>query len=163
MNSNASVSTADQGRALWLSTIATVCFAAWTIFSIIGVQIKEDLGLTETQFGLLVGTPILTGSLVRIALGIWTDQYGGRRVFSVVMLAGSDLHLPAVLCANVSADARRRPRRRHRRWIIRGGHRIRVALVSSREQGTALGIFGAGNVGAAVTKFLAPLVLVAYG
>ncbi|HWK13647.1 MAG TPA: MFS transporter, partial [Rhizobiaceae bacterium] len=54
-------------RALSVSTIAfTVCFAVWTIFSIIGVKIKADLGLTETQFGLLVGMPILTGSLVRV-------------------------------------------------------------------------------------------------
>ena len=44
-----------------MSTIAfTTCFAVWTIFSILGVQIKNDLGLTETQFGLLIGTPILT-------------------------------------------------------------------------------------------------------
>jgi nitrate/nitrite transporter NarK len=61
---------------LWLSTIAfTVCFAVWTIFSIIGVQIKNDLGLNDTQFGLLVGTPILAGAVVRVLLGIWTDQY----------------------------------------------------------------------------------------
>src|SRR5918994_462940 len=61
-------------RALFMSTIAfTVCFAVWTIFSIIGVRIKEELGLSETQFGLLVGTPILTGSLTRIVLGIWSD------------------------------------------------------------------------------------------
>ena len=58
---------AGQSRALWMSTIAfTVCFAVWTIFAIIGVQIKKDLGLNETQFGLLVGTPILSGSLIRI-------------------------------------------------------------------------------------------------
>ncbi|MBO0759518.1 MAG: hypothetical protein J2P54_27070, partial [Bradyrhizobiaceae bacterium] len=70
-----------QSRALWLSTIAfTICFAVWTIFSIIGVQIKTNLGLNATEFGLLVGTPILSGSLIRLALGIWTDQYGGRRV-----------------------------------------------------------------------------------
>ena len=50
-----------QSRALWLSTIAfTACFAVWTIFSIIGVQIQQDLGLTDTQFGLLVGTPTST-------------------------------------------------------------------------------------------------------
>jgi MFS transporter, NNP family, nitrate/nitrite transporter len=68
---------------IWLSTIAfTVCFAVWTIFAIIGVQIKADLGLNETEFGLLVGTPILTGSLMRIFLGIWTDQYGGRVVYT---------------------------------------------------------------------------------
>ncbi|MEQ9121377.1 MAG: MFS transporter, partial [Alphaproteobacteria bacterium] len=51
-------------QALGLSTVAfTACFAVWTIFSIIGVQIKQELGLSETAFGLLVGTPILTGSL----------------------------------------------------------------------------------------------------
>ena len=74
---------AGQSRALWMSTIAfTVCFAVWTIFAIIGIQIKRDLNLNETQFGLLVGTPILSGSLIRIALGVWTDQYGGRIVYT---------------------------------------------------------------------------------
>src|SRR5262245_6947141 len=80
----------DQARALWLSTIAcTVCFAVWTIFAIIGIQIKTELGLTDTQFGLLVGTPILTGSLIRLMLGIWTDQYGGRIVYPAVMLSAA--------------------------------------------------------------------------
>ena len=80
----------DQSRALWMSTIAfTVCFAVWTIFSIIGVRIKDELGLSETQFGLLVGTPILTGSLVRIVLGIWTDRFGGRLVYTATMLAAA--------------------------------------------------------------------------
>ncbi len=81
---------AGQSSALWMSTIAfTVCFAVWTIFSIIGIQIKDDLGLNDTQFGLLVGTPILSGSLIRLMLGIWTDQYGGRRVYTLVMLSAA--------------------------------------------------------------------------
>ena len=67
----------------------TACFAVWTIFSIIGVQIKQDLGLSEAQFGLLAGTPILTGSLVRVLLGVWTDQYGGRLVNLMVMLSAA--------------------------------------------------------------------------
>ena len=80
----------EQSRALWMSTIAfTVCFAVWTIFAIIGIRIKEELGLNETQFGLLVGTPILTGSLIRFALGIWTDQYGGRLVYTATMLSAA--------------------------------------------------------------------------
>ncbi len=89
--SNPSVAaTSDQRTALAMSTVAfTVCFAVWTIFSIIGIRIREDLGLTETQFGLLVGTPILTGSLIRVALGIWTDLYGGRIVFTLTMLAAA--------------------------------------------------------------------------
>src|SRR3712207_9447672 len=90
MDHTSSVPAGQQGRALWMSTIAfTVCFAVWTIFSIIGVRIKQELGLTETQFGLLVGTPILTGSLIRLVLGIWADQYGGRRVMAGAMVAGA--------------------------------------------------------------------------
>ena len=83
-------SVAGQSRALWMSTLAfTVCFAVWTIFAIIGIQITKELGLNETQFGLLVGTPILSGSLIRIFLGVWTDQYGGRIVYTAVMLAAA--------------------------------------------------------------------------
>ena len=155
---------AGQTSALTMSTIAfTVCFAVWTIFSIIGVQIKKDLGLSDTQFGLLVGTPILTGSLVRLALGIWTDQYGGRIVYVGVMLAAAvatwlltyadtyEMFLVAALGVGVAG----------------GSFAVGIAYVSrwypQEKQGTALGIFGAGNVGAAVTKFLAPFVMVAYG
>ena len=77
-------------RALWLSTIAfTVCFAVWTIFAIIGVRIQQQLGLNETEFGLLIGTPILTGSLSRVFLGIWADQYGGRIVYVLTMLSAA--------------------------------------------------------------------------
>jgi NNP family nitrate/nitrite transporter-like MFS transporter len=77
----------EQTRALTLSTFAfTVCFAIWTVFSILGMQIKQDLGLNDTQFGFLVATPILTGALSRLILGIWTDQYGGRIVMTLTML-----------------------------------------------------------------------------
>jgi hypothetical protein len=80
----------DRTHALWFSTAAfTTCFAAWTIFSIIGVEIKQELSLTDTQFGLLVGTPILTDSLIRLVLGIWADQYGGRIVLAAVMIAAA--------------------------------------------------------------------------
>ena len=148
MQDQPAVSVADQRRALWMSTIAfTVCFAVWTIFAIIGVQIKQDLGLNETEFGLLVGTPILTGSLTRIFLGIWTDQYGGRRVFTLVMLASA---VAAWLLSTVST---------YPMFLLAalgvglagGSFAVGVAYISRwypRElQGTALGIFGVGNVG----------------
>ncbi len=153
-----------QSRALWLSTIAfTVCFAVWTIFSIIGVQIKRDLGLNETQFGLLVGTPILTGSLIRLILGIWTDQHGGRIVYTATMVAAAiatflltfAYDYPTFLLAALGVG------------IAGGSFAVGIAYVSkwypTEKQGTALGIFGAGNVGAAVTKFLAPMIMVAFG
>ena len=69
------VSKIKQTLALSATTIAfTVCFAVWMIFAIIGVQIKKDMGLSETQFSLLIGTPVLTGSLIRLTLGIWADR-----------------------------------------------------------------------------------------
>ena len=90
MLSGSQVSRADQNRALALSTVAfTACFAVWTIFSIIGVEIKKELSLSEFEFGLLVATPILSGSLTRLFLGVWTEKYGGRLVFGGQMvLAG---------------------------------------------------------------------------
>jgi len=152
------------GQILGMSTTAfTVCFAVWTIFAIIGIRIRQELGLTETQFGLLVGTPILTGSLIRVALGIWTDIYGGRLVFTATMLAAAVATFllsyaetyPQMLIAALGVG------------ISGGSFSVGVAYVSrfysAEKQGIALGIFGAGNVGSAVTKFLAPFVLVAFG
>lgn len=154
----------DQRRALWLSTFAfTICFAVWSIFAIIGIRIQKDLGLTDTEFGLLVGTPILMGSLIRLTLGIWADQYGGRWVFFFTMMSAAVMtallafaydyktFLLAALGVGISG----------------GSFSVGIAYVAKwfpkAKQGTALGIFGAGNVGAAVTKFCAPFVLVTWG
>src|SRR6056297_3199784 len=158
------VSRTDQYRALGLSTFAfTVCFAVWTIFSIIGVQIKEDLGLSDTQFGLLVATPILTGSVSRIFLGVWTEQFGGRIMFPLQMLITavavwlltSVQSYPVFLLAALGLG------------LAGGSFIVDVAYTSrwfeKERQGTALGIFGAGNVGAAVTNFAAPFLVVALG
>lgn len=158
------VSQTDQYRALGLSTFAfTVCFAVWTIFSIIGVKIKQELGLSDTQFGLLVATPVLTGSVSRIFLGVWTEQFGGRIMFPLQMLI-------TAVCV----------------WLLTSVHTYEIFLVAALglglaggsfivgvaytsrwfekdRQGTALGIFGAGNVGAAVTNFAAPFLVVALG
>ena len=164
MSALESVSRGDQQRALWLSTFAfTVCFAVWTIFSIIGVKIKSELGLSDTQFGLLVATPVLTGSVSRIFLGVWTEQYGGRIIFPAQMLLTSIAvwlltsvqNYYVFLLAALGLG------------LAGGSFIVGVAYVSrwfERErQGTALGIFGAGNVGAAVTNFAAPFLVVALG
>ena len=151
-------------QALGLSTFAfTVCFAVWTIFSIIGVKIKQDLGLNDTQFGLLVATPVLTGSVSRIFLGVWTEQFGGRIMFPLQMLITAvavwlltsvetyEIFLLAALGLGLAG----------------GSFIVGVAYTSRwfepEHQGTALGIFGAGNVGAAVTNFAAPFLVVALG
>jgi MFS transporter, NNP family, nitrate/nitrite transporter len=154
----------NQTMALWMSTIAfTVCFAVWTIFSIIGIQIKNDLDLNETQFGLLVGTPILTGSLIRLILGIWTDQHGGRVVYTAVMLSAA----AATWLLTYATTYEQTLIAALGVGIAGGSFAVGIAYVSRwypiEKQGTALGIFGVGNIGAAVTKFIAPFVLVAYG
>jgi NNP family nitrate/nitrite transporter-like MFS transporter len=90
MTTVADVTPAQRTRALWLSTFSfAVCFAVWVIYSIIGVKLKQELGLSETQFGLLVATPILTGSVSRPLLGIWAEMIGANRVFALVMLVVS--------------------------------------------------------------------------
>ncbi|MDE2487094.1 MAG: NarK/NasA family nitrate transporter, partial [Alphaproteobacteria bacterium] len=141
----------------------TGAFAVWTIFSIVGVKIKRDLGLTDAEFGLLAGTPILTGSLSRVLLGVFADKFGGRIVNLVVLLlaAASTLALsyahtyPQMLLAALGLG------------LAGGSFAAGVAYVSkffSKErQGAALGIYGAGNVGAAITNFGAPFVMAAVG
>ncbi|WP_329609800.1 nitrate/nitrite transporter [Paracoccus benzoatiresistens] len=145
------------------TTAFTLCFAVWTIFSIVGLTIKKELGLTEFQYGLLISTPILTGSLTRLILGVWTERFGGRIVFASQMIL-TGLATWALTWANT-----------YPQFLLAalgvglagGSFIIGVAYVSkwfpAGRQGTALGIFGMGNVGAAVTKFLAPFVLVAWG
>ncbi len=155
---------AQKNQALALSTVAfTACFAVWTIFSIIGIEIQRELGLTETQFGLLIGTPILVGSLIRIVTGVWAEQFGGRVILGSIMLTAAiatflltfAYDFPTYLLAALGIG------------IAGGSFASGVVYVShwypKSRQGTALGIFGMGNVGAAVTKFIAPTVMVAYG
>ncbi len=160
MEQKAEIVETKSTKALIFSTLAfTVCFAVWTIFSVIGVKIAKELNLSHTEFAILVATPILTGSLSRLFLGIWTDQYGGRLVFTIVMFAASfatwmlssantyHMYLLAALGIGLSG----------------GSFAVGIAYVSTwypeNRQGTVLGIFGVGNVGAAITNFGAPLLL----
>lgn len=151
---------AQRARALWLSTFSFgICFAVWVIFSIVGIELKKELGLSGTAFGLLVATPILTGSISRPLLGIWSEIYGGRRVFAVLMLivAGFAFALPyaqsytMLLFIGLGIG------------LAGGSFAVGVVYVSAwfpkERQGTALGLFGMGNVGAAVTSFAAPQLL----
>ena len=149
---------------LTMNTLAfTVNFAVWTMFSIIGIKIKSELGLNNTEFGLLVATPILTGSLTRLPLGIMTDRFGGRIVFFILMLL---VAIPTYGLAFAN---------QYWQYLVIGlfvglaggsfavGIAYTSAWFSKEKQGTAMGIFGAGNAGAAVTNLVAPLILVGWG
>jgi NNP family nitrate/nitrite transporter-like MFS transporter len=147
-----------------MNTLAfTVNFAIWTMFSIIGIRIKTELGLNETEFGLLVATPILTGSLIRLPLGMLTDRYGGRIVFFIHMLL---VAIPTYGLAFAT---------QYWQYLViglfvglaGGSFAIGIAYTSAwfpkEKQGTAMGIFGVGNAGSAVTNLAAPLLVVAFG
>lgn len=146
------------------STLAfTICFAVWMMFAVIGIPIKKTLNLNETQFGLLAAMPVLTGSLIRLPLGMWTDKFGGRIVFFVLMLVTV---IPIWLIGDATEY-----------WqllvlglfvgLAGGSFSVGIAYVArwfeKRRQGMAMGVFGAGNSGAAVTKFVAPALVIGYG
>ena len=146
------------------STIAfTVCFMVWMMFAVIGIPIKKALDLNSTQFGLLMAMPVLSGSLVRVPLGIWTDRYGGRIVLTALLATT----VPAIWLMSYATAY----------WhflsiglvlgLAGGSFSVGTPYVArwfpKNQQGFAMGIFGAGNAGAAVNKFLAPAILVAFG
>ncbi len=154
----------QQLSALIMSTLLfAACFAAWTLVSVIGVQIKNELQLTETQFGILVAAPILTGALARLPMGIMAERWGGRRLMLILVFA---VCIPLYMMSIAET---------YWQYVIAG---LGVGLVgssftlgihyvsswSSREtQGLAMGVFGAGNLGAAITNLIAPLIIIAYG
>jgi NNP family nitrate/nitrite transporter-like MFS transporter len=73
--------------ALILATVAfTVCFYAWSLLGPLGPDLQTELGLSDFELSVVVAVPVLLGSLMRIPLGALTDRYGGRVVFTVLML-----------------------------------------------------------------------------
>ena len=149
---------------LIVSTLAfTVCFMVWMMFGVIGIPIKKMLNLNSTEFGLLMATPVLTGSLIRVPLGIWTDHFGGRIVMAILMA----ITVPAIWMMGYATEY----------WhfltiglfvgLAGGSFSVGTPYVArwfpKNKQGTAMGIYGAGNSGSAVNKFLAPVILVAFG
>jgi NNP family nitrate/nitrite transporter-like MFS transporter len=149
---------------LTMNTVGfTACFAVWVMFSIIGIPIKTGLSLSDTQFGLLAATPILTGSLLRLPLGMMTDKFGGRPVYFWLM---ASVIIPLFLISRATE---------YWQFLVLGlfvgaaGASFSVGIAytarwfSKETQGFAMGIFGAGNAGAALTKFIAPSIVVALG
>ena len=153
-----------QWSVLASSTLSfTVCFMVWMMLGVVGIPLKQQLGLNETEFGVLAAMPVLTGSLVRVPLGIWTDRFGGRIVFFILMLSTV---LPIYLMEFATAY-----------WhflviglfvgLAGGSFSVGAPYVArwfkKEQQGLAMGVFGAGNSGAAVNKFIAPALIAAGG
>jgi NNP family nitrate/nitrite transporter-like MFS transporter len=158
-------SPADIRTAWWIlgvNTFAfTICFAAWMMYGVL-VTFLVNNGLYDwgpTEIGWLIGIPVLIGAIFRLPLGIATDKWGGRIVYGLLLLFCA---VPMYLTGYCSG---------YWQFFAAGlgfgfcgtSFAVGIAYTSvwfpQHQQGTALGIFGAGNAGAALTSFGAPTIL----
>ena len=153
-------------RHVALGTISfTVCFAAWGLISAFAPRFRELLpSLTPSQTALLVAVPVLLGSLARIPMGMLTDRFGGRVVFTVLMAAVavpvlarpaavqlSGLLVVALSCSGWPALRSRSAWATSRAGLRRSGRAARS------------GVYGLGNIGQSAAVFLGPVLAARVG
>lgn len=149
---------------LYASTFAfMVCFIVWMMFGVLGIPIREELGLSAFEFGLLTSTPVLTGAVFRLPLGMWTDLFGGRIVMTILLVLCA---VPVFLVTYAQAL-----------WqflliglflgLVGASFAVGTPYVARffppARRGFAMGFFGAGTVGAAVNLFVTPVLLDQFG
>lgn len=147
-------------RVLWLSTISfTLMFAVWLMLGMLSIPISKELGLSDSQLYWLALTAILAGSVLRFNFGVWTDKYGGRVMMVLLLLLAVvptflvsqiESYTQLLVCAALYGIAGN---------SFSVGIAWNAAWFPKDRQGLALGVFGAGNVGASVTKLLGPLLI----
>lgn len=154
------MSTSESNRGPLMLALATIafalCFAVWGLVSPLAPTFRELYQLSGTQVGLLLAVPVILGSLARIPLGLLTDRYGGRLVFTMlifflllpVALAGFTNSFGALVGVSFFLG------------LAGASFAIGVPFVSRwfppERQGFALGIYGMGNIGTALANFTAP-------
>jgi len=153
------VATARSHKMLFFNTLAfTFCFAAWMLNGVLVTFLIDNqvFDWTPVQFGWLMGIPVLTGAIFRLPAGILTDKFGGKPVYGSLLVLSA---IPMFLLSYVDSF-----------WgyalcsfgfgFTGVSFAIGIAFSSvwypKKNQGTALGIFGAGNAGAAITTLFAP-------
>jgi MFS transporter, NNP family, nitrate/nitrite transporter len=147
-------------RVLWLSfTGFALMFAAWTMFGVLGIPIRKEFGLTDMQLAWLSAIAILNGAIWRLPLGVVADRIGGRAAFlgnlvfcaiASFLVSRVDSYPALMACAALVGMA-------GNSFTI--GSAWNAAWFPKEQQGFALGLFGAGNVGASVTKFIGPVLI----
>ncbi len=160
MTTSDAVSDHRPRRILIVSTIAfTLAFAAWLMLGVLGIPIRKEFGLTDVELSWLVAAAILSGSLWRLPFGIITDRIGGRKIMTVLLLA---IAVPTYMVSRAET---------YEQLIVLAllfglaGNAFNVGIswnsawFPRERQGTALGVFGAGNVGASVTKLIGPTLI----
>jgi len=155
---------AGAGRALFLSTTAfAVTFAVWGLVAALAPVFTELYNLTATEKSLMIAVPVLLGSIGRLFAGILADRFGGRLVFSALLVFSA---IPAIAIGFSGSFAQ----------IIVFGLLLGIAGTSfpvgvgftskwfaAEKQGTALGIYGAGNIGQSIAVFAAPVLALYFG
>ncbi|MCG5074253.1 MFS transporter [Paraburkholderia tagetis] len=158
------VADAKAWSVLLVSTLAfLVCFVVWMMFGVLGVGLREELKLNSTEFGLLTATPVLTGAVMRLPLGTWTDRFGGRIVMTILLVVCA---VPVYIVS--FADE-------YWQFLVIGlflgcvgasfavGTPYVARFFPPKQRGFAMGFFGAGTVGAAVNLFVTPELTKLYG
>lgn len=142
-------------RVLWLSTISfTLLFNVWLMLGVLAIPIRAAFALTDSQVEWLVATAILSGACLRLSFGIWAERFGGRNTMMFLMVAAAvptylfsqaTTYPQLLICAGLFGIAGN---------SFAAGIAWNSAWFPARIKGTALGVFGAGNVGAVGTKLL---------
>lgn len=149
-------------KILFFNTLAfTFCFGTWMINGVLVTYLIENqvFDWEPIEVGWLMGIPVLTGSIFRLPVGILTDKYGGKPVFTGLLLLCS---IPLFLLSQANSFTT---------FVLCSfgfglagtGFAVGIAFTSvwypKHWQGTALGIFGAGNAGAGFTTMVGPSLL----
>ncbi len=149
-------------RVLTLSTSGfTLMFAVWLMFGVLGIPIRDEFGLSDVELSWLTATAILNGALWRLPAGLLADRFGGRRVFITMLVATA---VPTFLVSQASTFAMLLV---FAFFAGFAGNAFSVGIAWNSawfprgRQGFALGVFGAGNVGASVTKLIGPALITA--
>jgi len=154
----------DAKLALIMSTMAFAAnFSIWTLYAVLGIHLEPTLNLTATEYGFLVSSPIITGALLRWPAGFLCEYFSSRNLFILQMM----LTLPPLLLLNYVSS--------FIGYLVMGlligisgaSFTIGIHYVSRwferSQQGVAMGVFGAGNAGAAITLLLAPYIIEQFG
>jgi MFS transporter, NNP family, nitrate/nitrite transporter len=149
---------------LALGTLSfVVCFAAWGLISSFAPQFRQMFHLTATETAFLVAVPVILGALARLPMGMLTDLYGGRIVFSILMLVAA---IPPVWASTASSYPMLITAALFL-GLAGSSFAVGVGFVSRwyppQKQGTALGVYGLGNIGQSTVVFLGPVLAASFG
>jgi NNP family nitrate/nitrite transporter-like MFS transporter len=149
-----------QTRNLVLATLAfAISFWAWNMIAPLGARYADDMGLSANQKSLLVATPVLVGSLGRILAGVLTDRFGGRLMFTVLLVATAPFVLLVAFAGSRDSYALLLL---FGFFLGIGGTTFAVGIpfvnawFQADRRGFATGVFGAGMGGTALSAFFTP-------